>query len=168
MTTAIFTQAAGEAPTSALRRRDVMSMRMAGHSFREIGEALGIDHSNAYRHYATAMARLAREDYHDADALRMLEASRLDSYLVAMMPALESGDTAAIDRAIRISERRAKLFGLDLPPPLPDDPQAAQRQAIASLSDDELLARVRRRLSTTTATDSIIEQPPDVPEGLSG
>jgi hypothetical protein len=49
-----------------------------------------------------------------AELLRTLELQRQDDYLVSLARRLEKGDLGAIDRALRIQERRAKLLGLDL------------------------------------------------------
>ena len=49
-----------------------------------------------------------------ADDLRTLEAERLDHlWQIAMTEAITNRDMRAIDTALRIQDRRAKLFGLD-------------------------------------------------------
>lgn len=42
-----------------------------------------------------------------------LETQRLDAMVEALWPAILKGDTRSIDTALRVSERRAKLLGLD-------------------------------------------------------
>jgi hypothetical protein len=44
-----------------------------------------------------------------------LEAERLDALSAALAPAIAKGDPRSIEAAVRISERRAKLLGLDAP-----------------------------------------------------
>ncbi|MFD8597518.1 hypothetical protein ACFV1L_21200 [Kitasatospora sp. NPDC059646] len=52
----------------------------------------------------------------DVEALRALEDARLDRlFLVAYRRAVRDGELPAIDRALRIMERRARLRGLDRP-----------------------------------------------------
>ncbi|MGW4690942.1 hypothetical protein ACWEO1_00960 [Kitasatospora cineracea] len=52
----------------------------------------------------------------DVEALRALEDARLDRlFLVAYRKAVRDGELPAIDRALRIMERRARLRGLDRP-----------------------------------------------------
>ncbi|MFE6872574.1 hypothetical protein ACFVFS_39285 [Kitasatospora sp. NPDC057692] len=52
----------------------------------------------------------------DVEELRALEDARLDRmFLVAYRRAVRDGDLPAIDRALRIMERRARLLGLDRP-----------------------------------------------------
>ncbi|MGW7579783.1 hypothetical protein ACWGKU_20355 [Kitasatospora sp. NPDC054768] len=52
----------------------------------------------------------------DVEALRVLEDARLDRlFLVAYRRAVRDGELQAIDRALRIMDRRARLLGLDQP-----------------------------------------------------
>jgi hypothetical protein len=47
--------------------------------------------------------------------LRVLEAGRLDQLQLAIWKSALAGHLGAIDRVLRIMERRARLFGLDTP-----------------------------------------------------
>ncbi|WP_328925599.1 hypothetical protein OG429_13700 [Streptomyces sp. NBC_00190] len=52
----------------------------------------------------------------DVDQMRALEADRLDRlFLVAYRKVVRDQDLTAIDRALRVMERRARLLGLDMP-----------------------------------------------------
>jgi hypothetical protein len=51
-----------------------------------------------------------------AERLRDLEAARLDRLNRALAPGIRSGDPRAVKAAVRLMERRAKLFGLDAQP----------------------------------------------------
>ena len=52
----------------------------------------------------------------EVDELRIVEAERLDRlFFVAYKQAVRDGQLPAIDRALRIMERRARLLGLDRP-----------------------------------------------------
>jgi hypothetical protein len=48
-----------------------------------------------------------------AEEMVALENERLDQYLLALDPALRAGDVKAVGAALKISERRSKLLGLD-------------------------------------------------------
>ena len=98
-------------------------LRLVGHSYAAVAEKasviLGWPISEA-----TAWRRIEMEGLHRVqpaeDALRALELDRLDRYLLAAETvALTSKDPrdklAALDRALKIQERRAKLMGLDAP-----------------------------------------------------
>jgi hypothetical protein len=54
-----------------------------------------------------------REDR--AERLRDLEGRRLDALQVGLVPGIRNGDPRAIGAAVRLMERRARLFGLDAP-----------------------------------------------------
>ena len=95
------------------RRVKCLEYRKAGLSYREIGHKLGIQYSAAHRHVKKALSRL-REDVHEqAEDLRTLELERMDKLFFLAYRAALDGDLSAIDKAIRVMERRAKLCGLD-------------------------------------------------------
>lgn len=50
-----------------------------------------------------------------ADEVRTLELERLDKFLLALWDKIEQGDPIAIDRGLKIMDRRAKYLGLDAP-----------------------------------------------------
>lgn len=64
-----------------------------------------------------ARALKERQDMAAADRveLRTLEAQRLDRLFLVVWRQALAGDLAAVDRALRIQDRRAKLLGLDEP-----------------------------------------------------
>jgi hypothetical protein len=78
-----------------------------------IAEMLGWNsHQAASKAIRAALKRTIQEP---ADELRTLELSRLDDMLKAIAPHVAAGNLTAIDRALKIMERRAKLIGLDAP-----------------------------------------------------
>lgn len=96
----------------AERRLEALQMRRAGHTYAEIGEALGVNPSRAHAIVQTTLRNMLREP---ADDVRQMEDTRLDSMLRALWGRIEHGDVAAISAALRIMERRARLLGLDAP-----------------------------------------------------
>lgn len=50
-----------------------------------------------------------------ADELRSLELERLDRLLLGVWSQAAKGNQGAVDRALKIMERRARLLGLDAP-----------------------------------------------------
>jgi len=115
-----------------------VELRGLGMSYRAIAEALGWrSPATAHEVVQRAMRNLIREATAEAVAL---EADRLDNYLRALAPRALAGDLEALDRAIRISESRRRLLGLDMPVKVaPTDPQG-QREYVAG--DDERAARI--------------------------
>ena len=84
-----------------------------------------------------------------AEHLRTLEALRLDEIQAKIWDKAIAGDYRAVDRVLRIMERRAKLLGLDAPVkvaptnPSGDDPYA-------SLSEEELDRILAEKLTAFT------------------
>ena len=74
---------------------------------------LGNTQSGAHRIVTRVLKRHEEELSESVPALRKIEADRLDVMPNAIWPDVLKGDLAAIHTALRISERRGKLFGLD-------------------------------------------------------
>lgn len=95
------------------RQLKALTLRKAGAGYWAIAEALGYkDHSGAWRAVKAALKKTLQEP---ADELRQLELARLDDMLKAIAPHVAAGNLTAIDRALKIQERRARLVGLDAP-----------------------------------------------------
>lgn len=93
------------------REQHVLELRRAGVTFDRIAEECGIsDRSTAHKIYKRAMARTLQEP---AAEIRHLESDRLDRLQVAVWTRALRGDLSAVDRVLRIMERRSRLLGLD-------------------------------------------------------
>lgn len=104
------------------RARKALELRKAGAQYVDIATALGYaDHSGARRAVERALARLTAEP---AAELRQIEVLRLDRMLQALWEQAVKGNQGAIDRVLKIAERRAKLLGLDAPEKLQDVPSS--------------------------------------------
>lgn len=95
------------------RQADALELRKAGVTLAAIAERLG------YRGPSSAdsaiRAALKKTLQPPADEVRELEIERLDALLLALWPQARQGNQGAIDRVIKIMERRARLLGLDAP-----------------------------------------------------
>ena len=90
-----------------------LALRKTGATYEQIANALGYGNRSAAHR---AVQRLLKaHEVEGVDELRKLEDSRLDEMLFAIYKIAKSGDLGAIDRILRIAERRAKLWGLDAP-----------------------------------------------------
>lgn len=87
-------------------------LRASGATYREIGEALGIDHTWAR---TLVLKALEAATYEAADMMRTQEGQRLDRMQRAVWRDAVSGNVAAIRTVLQIMDRRSKLFGLDSP-----------------------------------------------------
>jgi len=95
------------------RHLQALELRKAGATYQAIADQLGYASPHgAHAAVASALKATLREP---AEALRELELVRLDSALLGIWRRVQSGDYKAIDRLVRIMERRAKLLGLDTP-----------------------------------------------------
>lgn len=109
----------GESRTSprrlaaAERQTQALEFRKAGLSFPRIAQELGYHNpAGAFRAVEAALERTQQEP---ADAVRVLALERLDRMLAACWGKAIGGDLLAVDRVLKIEERRAKLLGLDAP-----------------------------------------------------
>ncbi len=98
---------------AAEKQRRALELRKAGVSFEKIAEQVGYaSRSGAHKAVLTALRNTLREP---ADELRTMELERLDRMQAALWPQVQQGHQGAIDRVLRIMQRRADLLGLDAP-----------------------------------------------------
>lgn len=98
--------------------RDALAVRMRvdGKSYPAIATALGYGHrGNARRAVKRRLATMRADLAADVAELRQIECKRLDVALAAIMGRVRQGDLQAVDRMLRIMERRAAYEGLDQP-----------------------------------------------------
>ena len=100
---------------AAERRLQALALRREGATFSEIGEALGINRSAAHKAVSKALDELAQLSEGEVISLRALELDRLDVLQRAIWMQAMDGVLPAVDRLLRIMERRAKLLGIDAP-----------------------------------------------------
>ena len=105
----------GEDAVKRKRAAQALDLRIAGATYRQIGAQLGVSEYTAYHDVQDELGRLDATLTEKAERLRDLEARRLDQVTIALQPGIRAGDPRAILAAVRIMERRAKLFGLDAP-----------------------------------------------------
>jgi len=90
-----------------------LELAKAGVSYRLIAETVGYKSSQAA--WAAVKSALKKVITPAAEEVRLMEIERLDAALMAVWPSVTKGQYGAIDRFLRIQERRAKLLGLDAP-----------------------------------------------------
>jgi DNA-binding CsgD family transcriptional regulator len=136
---AISNQANGS-PWGSLRARErervAVALRVDGCTYAEIGDRLGISDRMASRIVNRAMNRVLREP---VGQLIELESARLDALWQAMWPRALAGSARHAEICIRISERRARLLGLD-------QPTRVDANVLANVTVDQLDAEIERLL----------------------
>jgi AcrR family transcriptional regulator len=125
-----------------LKQTQALRLRAHGHSFRDIAKALGCSRGTAHALVKDAFAA-ERKGISEAKAdLVETEILRCDTYLQAIAKQVQAGSVRAIDTALRVAERRAKLLGLDAPtlvaPTMPDGSAMPPVLDLSRLSVDQL------------------------------
>jgi hypothetical protein len=98
----------------AERRRKMVELRIGGARLQAIGREMGVSAQRVAKILNEELAELSRQRSESTEELRRLELERLDVMHSAIWPRVEGGDLLAIDRALKISERRCALLGLNL------------------------------------------------------
>lgn len=117
------------------RRRSVTSerevkafeFRKAGCSYARIGEELGISAQAAHKLVGKVLVRHATLLKDNVPAQLEMELARLDDILRSISPGVQDGDLQAVDRALKVGVRRARLLGLDRKPS-EEDPVGEKRK----------------------------------------
>lgn len=115
-------------------------LKRRGYSVRRIADETGIARSTVQDRLDAAYKEMV---FPLADEVRLLELERLDAWLVRLEDQMTNGEAPerVVPVAIRVSERRAKLLGLDAP--------ERQEMTVAQLGSDDasvldVLARARQ------------------------
>lgn len=105
--------------SGALKSQDhaarAVTMRRRGLTYDAIGRALGMTRQSAHALVQGAMKAAAAELKEEATEVVALDLARLDELHRVAWKAAKGGDLAAMDRVLKVMERRAKLLGLDAP-----------------------------------------------------
>ena len=106
----------GQTATTAIeraeRRSRAVDLRREGLTLMEVANELGVSVYTAWNDIQTAVRDIPKEE---ADLLRRQEADRLDNLQRAVWDDAIAGDLHAVDRVLKIIERRCRLLGLDAP-----------------------------------------------------
>lgn len=114
-----------------------LKLRRAGASFQAISEQLGFADESGARKAVKAL--MGKYEYESVVEARKFDLERLDQMLLGtgkggLLQLAIAGNFGAIDRVLRVMERRAKLLGLDAPT------RQELKVDLSKLSDDELRA----------------------------
>lgn len=101
---------------SAAREIRAVDLRVLGHSYESIAVELGYyDASGAKKAVTRALINRAAEQTADRAMLRQRELDLIDHCIRGLATQIRAGNARAIEVALRASERRARLLGLDEP-----------------------------------------------------
>lgn len=93
------------------RREQALRLRTAGLTYLQIGTAMGIGFSRARRLVIAAIEERRTRCDEQAEEVVRIELERLDALWFALWP--KRDDPKRAEMLLRISERRARLLGLD-------------------------------------------------------
>jgi len=100
----------------AIDRRDkAFQYRKLGYSYPRIGKTLGVSATAAYLMVSEKLNQLSTSLLENAKDVLHMELERLDGVLIPVLKKAKSGDLLAVDRVLRIMDRRARYLGLDAP-----------------------------------------------------
>lgn len=107
-------QKTGSKAIQALERSmKALELRKAGATYENIAQMLGYSSkSTAFSAVNRLMQTAKREGSKEAFEI---ELRRLDDLFMTLWPLARQGEMPAIDRCLRIMERRAKMLGIDAP-----------------------------------------------------
>lgn len=145
-----------------------LELRLAGKTYREIGEALDVCAFTASRYVSAAVAEVEDENADRAARLaarqereRNVQLARCDAMLSKLWARLEAhepgrpGDVTSAQVAgqiIKVLDRQAKLLGLDAPTKVsPTDPTG--KNPYLGMTRDQLLAEARAVLAEVPDAD---------------
>ena len=101
--------------TKARRERmaRALELRELGTTYESIATQTGVSTRQAYEDVQDALREITREP---AESVLAVELRRLDAILYPRTQQARDGDQGAVDRVLRIMDRRAKYLGLDNAP----------------------------------------------------
>lgn len=98
--------------TIAEKRDKALQLRLTGATYQAIANVMKVNKSTVKRWIDAAIDGVDKEN---AAALIRLENERLNAAQRAIWPQVLNGQLGAVDRLVKIMERRARLNGLDAP-----------------------------------------------------
>lgn len=138
-----------------VKMEQALELRLAGASYGSIAKALGVSRCYAWKLIDAAVRESAEKCAEAAEKIRAIELAGLDKMRVVLWP--KKADPRVADTLLKISERTAKLFGLDKPTKIeasgPDGGPVQVEQGdsapdLTKLSDEEIeqLARINEKI----------------------
>lgn len=103
------------ATKSAVQRKTALQMRTEGHTFEQIGQALGVSRQAAHAAVVRELAVVAEDRKALAGHVLDQELERIDYVMRSLRPKVDKGDPKAAQAFLAAMNRRAKLLGLDAP-----------------------------------------------------
>lgn len=143
--------------TARERERQSLELRKGGATYEEIANKLNMSVTGAYSAVVRALEKIATKTAEDAETVKAMELQRLDRLFLAAYDQAIKGNHGAIDRCLRIMDRRAKYLGLDAP----------ERHDLTS-AGEQLIDNDRYDRALSKLADAIRESIPNAGAGEKG
>ena len=101
--------------TEAQTKVTICELRKLGWSLDQISYFLGMKKKDVVKRLRRVMKTTARLMYASIEEHILMEEIRMDMLLKALQPGIDKGDVRSIEAALKISDARRKLKGLDEP-----------------------------------------------------
>lgn len=140
---------------AAVRRREVLQLKLAGATHRAIAERMGVSAPQITKDLQRILREMAEANREGADELRALMMERYNRLLLAAWPKAITGAGTGFDQAMRVLQAIRAINGLDPKEPIQID--ARTQTVIMDGRDpreilDEKLALIAERTGTNGAT----------------
>lgn len=134
------------------RQQKALEYRKAGFTYQKIADQLNYKNASCAEHAVkAAMDRITEQP---AKEVRKLELERLDAILTTLWAQVAKGHLGAVDRVLKIMDRRARYLGLDMPVKHAlTDPEGEDSMI---LSQDEIIARLKAILEESQNGKAVI------------
>jgi predicted DNA-binding protein YlxM (UPF0122 family) len=117
------------------RIKESLELRKSGWSYQEIADHFSVTKKTAHDYVKRALKQLNEECNEIAADVRKIEEERLTKWQKCLETKINNGDTAAIQVAIKIAERRSRLYGLDPTAKTTIEIQAANPDALKNIKE---------------------------------
>ena len=114
-------------------QKEALDLRKSGATYAEISDQLELSEATAWRRVQSSLKAIAKLTAKEAEVVKTLELARYDFYLRSLDPKIREGDEKAIRVAVVVSERRARLLGLDEPSKITIDDQRRREESMSKL-----------------------------------
>jgi hypothetical protein len=125
------------------RRAEALDLRIAGLTYRQIGERMGVSESRAYQLVGKALAVYRIDGTQKAEQLRAVMTAQLESLVGGLWPQAKAGDVKAVSTLLGVFNRLARLHGLDAPAKVQAH-VGGDPYGVSKMSEAELMEYARR------------------------
>lgn len=125
-------------------------LRRDGMSYKDIAKVLLVAEGTVWNWIKAELERTAQEP---REEVRKIEVERLDYLYSKLKPRIDQGESQAINSALKVMDRRAKLLGLDMPVQVEVTTTTETDHAISGLLE-EMEALNAKRAQHAGATDT--------------